>query len=35
VHLIATELGYRSPSAFGAMVKRAVGVSPGQFLASA
>ena len=35
VHLIAAELGYRSPSAFGAMVKRAVGVSPGQFLASA
>ncbi|KAB0577071.1 AraC family transcriptional regulator [Ideonella dechloratans] len=35
VHLIATELGYRSPSAFGAMVKRTVGVSPGQFLASA
>ncbi|MCA6216459.1 helix-turn-helix transcriptional regulator [Ideonella sp. B7] len=35
MHLIAAELGYRSPSAFGAMVKRMVGQPPGQFLARA
>ncbi len=33
INQIAAELGYSSPSAFSAMVRRAVGVAPGQFLA--
>lgn len=32
---IASELGYATPSAFSAMVKRAVGMSPREFFASA
>lgn len=32
INQIAAELGYNSPSAFSAMVRRAVGLAPGQFL---
>ncbi|WP_313311084.1 helix-turn-helix transcriptional regulator [Pulveribacter sp.] len=32
INQIAAELGYNSPSAFSAMVRRAVGMSPGRFL---
>ena len=34
INQIAAELGYSSPSAFSAMVRRAVGMSPGRFLGS-
>jgi AraC-like DNA-binding protein len=33
--LIAAELGYASPSAFSAMVRRAVGQPPSRFFATA
>jgi AraC-like DNA-binding protein/quercetin dioxygenase-like cupin family protein len=32
INQIAAELGYNSPSAFSAMVRRTVGLAPGQFL---
>ncbi|EWS54085.1 Helix-turn-helix domain protein [Methylibium sp. T29] len=32
---IASELGYASPSAFSAMVRRSVGAPPSRFFASA
>ncbi|MBS0508938.1 MAG: helix-turn-helix transcriptional regulator [Proteobacteria bacterium] len=32
INQIAAELGYNSPSAFSAMVRRAVGLAPGEFL---
>ncbi|MBS0467403.1 MAG: helix-turn-helix transcriptional regulator [Proteobacteria bacterium] len=32
INQIAAELGYNSPSAFSAMVRRAVGLAPGRFL---
>ena len=34
INQIAAELGYNSPSAFSAMVRRAVGLAPGRFLGS-
>ena len=34
INQIAAELGYNSPSAFSAMVRRTVGLAPGQFLGS-
>lgn len=34
INQIAAELGYNSPSAFSAMVRRAVGMSPARFLGS-
>jgi AraC-like DNA-binding protein/quercetin dioxygenase-like cupin family protein len=34
INQIAAELGYNSPSAFSAMVRRAVGMAPGRFLGS-
>jgi AraC-like DNA-binding protein len=35
MQLIAAELGYASPSAFSAMVTRAVGMPPSRFFAEA
>jgi AraC-like DNA-binding protein/quercetin dioxygenase-like cupin family protein len=34
INQIAAELGYNSPSAFSAMVRRSVGLAPGRFLGS-